>query len=286
MISSGADSDLELVRDTVAHKAVVGGRCDLESLFCDLLAAARPEERPKTLDLIGHAAPGYSLLTLGSWVVDATNKVVSSYFRELAENKVLPRLGIHAVRLLGSLTADSMLGQATICALSDILDVEVYGTRNLLHAEHFIENGFDDRQDHLLANSSDLRREPPSSQPLLLGRRVMRALDLDALPATTLAAMRATAWPRRFASRLQAGMMLGMVRRDAGWAMPGLLAAPSCEVAIPADAPGRYHVVQVMLEGTFLRVERDASSQGDCYKVSDPRALLELVETLPQSVLS
>src|SRR5262249_1003229 len=130
VISNAPDSDLDRIRDTIVHKAVVGGRDDLEMLLCQLLAQPCGAETPKTLDLIAQTATDASLLVLGSWLVDLSSRVVSSYFRELVEHNVMPRLGIHAVRLLGSLTADARIGQWTICALSDLLGVEVYGTRN------------------------------------------------------------------------------------------------------------------------------------------------------------
>jgi hypothetical protein len=287
LISAPADAELARIGETVAHVAPIASRAELEELFGRLLAARRAIEPPKTLDLVGHSAPGSCLLTLGTWRIDASNPVVSSYFRELAENDVLPRLGVHAVRLIGSLTADTPVGQYTICALSEILGLEVYGTKNVIYSTHFRASGFADERSYFLARASDLRREPPSSQPLIVGDPTPRALDVDALPAYDIGAFSPTSWPRRFATREQAAEILGLVRRGDGRAMPGLLAEPVCELALPGPERGTFHLAQVVLDGAWIRVYHDGPDQpAVCYSVASPREMLALVDQLPSSAIA
>lgn len=284
VVASTADAELVALQDKITHKAVVGSRADLEDLFCRLLASAGKNMRAKTLDLIGCSTPGSCLLSLGSFAIDGANPIVCSYFRELAENDVLPRLGVNAVRLLGCLTADTSQGQWTICALSDILGLEVYGTKNLIHANHFGASGFSDEHSYFLSHSSDLRRSPPTSQPLLFGEPDRRVLDLDSLPARPLAELATTMWPRRFASREAAGEILALIQRKSGRSMPGLLATPSCELALPSATAGAYYVAHVLLDGSLVRIYPNSLLQNSvCYAVHEPRELAALVEALPQT---
>lgn len=60
-------------------------------------------------------------------MIDATSSTVMAMVFELAERGVLPCLGIHAVRL-GCNTAETTAGRQTIVALSNCLELEVYGT--------------------------------------------------------------------------------------------------------------------------------------------------------------
>src|SRR5215813_2249948 len=98
VITRHADYELARIQNTIEGAALVDGRADLEQLFSSLLVVGTGT--PKTLDLIGHSAKD-CLLQLGDWVIDASRPSVTAYFRGLADNDVLPRLGVHAVRLLG-----------------------------------------------------------------------------------------------------------------------------------------------------------------------------------------
>jgi hypothetical protein len=274
------DADAALVHDTLAHKAVVTGRADLEDLFCRLLAAAAVQKTvtPKTLDLVGPAVGPTQLLALGSWVIDGSSAIVTSYFRELAEQDVLPRLGIHTIRLIGSLTAETGVGQWTVCALSDILGVEVHGARNLLFAEHFTPAGF--AAPRLLVASSDLRstREAPSNQPLLTGIPATRALDVDSLPAVDLGTLGAAPHPRKVATAVSSRALLSHVRRASATTMPGLLLAPTAEVLLPSGNAGAYHSLEIVLDGTYVKVRGEGGPY--YYGVDKPRDLVTLVDAL------
>jgi len=289
VLTRHADTELARIQDTIERKALVGGRADLEDLFSTLLACDQPRT-PKTLDLIGHSTAD-CLLQLGDWVIDGTRPLAMAYFRGLADNEVLPRLGIYAIRLLGCSTATTPRARATIIELSDILGIEVFGMRDMLVAAHFDAHGFVRDRAYMLACSEDLRRMPDDSfvqpSPEIVERvRHPRLLDVDALPSLPDAtAHDVSGWPLRRAGVDDAQMILGCIRRNEGAAMPGLLAAPICEVAFPSSRAGQHFRMQMLLDYTFVRVYPDGDSRpGIVYPIDNPRAVARIVAML-QTVL-
>lgn len=282
VIARSADYELARIQDLIEHKVLIDGRGDFEEGLGRLLADEEIAVRhPKTLDLIGHSSPGQSLLMLGDWLIDARRGAITAFFRELADNNVLPRLGIHSLRLIGCHTAHTEPGRETICVLSDILGLEVHGTRHLIYSAHYDAEGFREDCTHALVCSSDLRRVSDERTPAATGEPYPRILDIDALPATPLAA-RAHLWPRRVASVETARNILRLVRRTHGATMPGLLAAPDCEVALPSTKPDWYHFAQVLLDGEFLRVYPDGQhGAGVVFPIDDPPELRALLGELP-----
>lgn len=280
VVTGQADAELGRIRDIVEHKVLVDGRADLEAVFGELLAVASSERlTPKTLDLIGHSVAGTSVLQLGDWVIDSARSGVSAFFRELADHDVLPRLGVFAVRLLGCRTAESSQARRTICALSDILGLEVYGTTGLVFANHYNAQGFDDTWKFLLTASSDLRRELAESSHVSIDT-ASRCLDVDALPATPIEMLQS--WHTRVSDERTTREILRLIRRNEGAQMPGLLAMPRCEIAIPSAARHTYHRLQLVLDGDFVRVYPDgAHKPGVLYPVTDPHLLRTLVDKLP-----
>lgn len=280
VIAGDSDAELGRIRDLLEHKVVVDGRGDLEELLGRLLAAGRPRT-PRTLDLIGHSTPGASLLVLGGWVIDAASAKVRAFFRELAELEVLPRLEITAVRLLGCQTAATAQGRATIGKLAEILGVEVLGTRGLLYAAHYDARGLRDDARHVLVSSRELGREPGEGVGSLQASCYPRPLDVDALPASPLET-HPPLRPRRVATPELARELLRLVRRTAGAEMPGLLAAPCCEIMLPSAKPGWYHRLQVLFDGELVRVFPDGTHRpGVVYPVDEAPALRALVARLP-----
>jgi hypothetical protein len=280
VITRHADSELARIQDAIAHAVRVDDRSDVERMFGELLAIEHPVV-PKTLDLIGHSTADSSLLKLGDWVIDAANAAVTAFFHELADLDVLPRLGVYAVRLLGCQTAETEHGRATMCALSDIIELEVYGTTDLIFASHYDRHGFKDDRDFVLTSSTDVRRKTRPPQELLRGSPYPRALDVDALPATSLQATD-RAWPQRIASGDAAASILRLIRRGDGATMPGLLTVPRCEIALPAARAGAYHVAQILGDYEFIRVYPDGpDGDGIVYPVTDPHALRAIVDNLP-----
>ena len=275
IITDSSDPEVASVRATLEHGLVAGGRCDLDAVIGSLLASVEPGA-PKTLDLIGHTTAD-KLLRLGDWTIDASNPTVCAFFRELADHDVMARLGVHAVRLLSSLTAQSSVARHTLCTLSDLLGVEVFGTRDLMSAKHFGRNGFSDEHAELIACSSDLRREviePRTASWPVVDRRT---LDLDALPAHEL---EPRSWPVRIATVETASAVLHLIARHHGAPMPGLLATRPCELALPSATRGRYHHLEILLDHEYVRVYT-GDRAGIVFPVVDPRALEQLVERIP-----
>jgi hypothetical protein len=284
IIARSGDHEIARISDIIEHKTHVGGRDELESLFGELLGCGAPPT-PKTLDLIGHSSAGKSLLVLGDWVIDASSPTVTAFFRGIAENEVLSRLGIHSVRLLGCTTAETAQGRWTICTLANILGVPVYGTKDLLYSVHYDSSGFAAEREYVLVSSRELAGEPIDPRPLLRPSARPRALDVDALPSTTLQTR--PPWPVRLASASEGSSLLALVRRQHGAEMPGLLAVPSCEIMLPSGKPGEYYSLQVLLDGEFVRTYPDGTdAPGLLYPVDDPFALKALMENLPAATIT
>jgi hypothetical protein len=291
VIARDGGPELSRIEARIERQAQVDGRGELEELLGHLLGARLPPTppTPKTLDLIGPATPELALLALGHWVIDTSRPAVRAFFRELAELEVLPRLGVRAVRLLGSETARTRQGRAAICQLSEILGLEVLGTSQPLSAAHYDARGLRDDARHLLVSSAELAWSaaptPGASAAPTPGAsaapRYSRLLDVDALPASRLGAHHRP-WPRRLASAGAARDLLALVRRTAGAAMPSSAAQPACELALPAARPGWYHLLQVLQGGALVRVYPDGEHRpGVVYPVDDPESLAALVSRLP-----
>jgi hypothetical protein len=284
VISAEPDHELDQIAQAVTGSVRVGGRAELEGLFGRLLAATggggAATIAPKTLDLLGHSTARTGQLRLGDWVIDAASPEVTALFRELADRDVLPRLGIHAVRLLACRTAETAEGRATICRLAEILGVAVYGTSHLLYGVHYDAHGFRDIWEFLLVSSADLQRPARTAARAPNAGPWPRTLEIDALPASPLDA-RATPWPQRMATPTAVRQILQLIRRDAGAPMPGRAMPPSCELALPSATPGAFHIAHVLLEGMFVRVYPDGTdAPGVVYPVDDARQLQQITEGL------
>lgn len=279
IITRDADAELACIQRTIASPLLVSGRSDLEHVLGALLAVDAPTT-PKTLDLIGHTTSEKSLLMLGEWVIDAMNPTVTSFFRDIADAGVFERLGITAMRLLGCSSADTAHGRWTICKLAEILGVEVYGTTGIMLASHYGPDGLADERGYLLVSATDLRATTVLPRPLERSQATDHTLDVDRLAAETLADDRAGRLV--IADRDDARALLRLVRRRDGSVLPGLLANPACEVALPSSEPGRYHVLQVLMDGELVRAyPRGHEAHGIVYPVDDPHALMSLVASLP-----
>jgi hypothetical protein len=282
IITRHADAELARIQGLLQHRLLVEGRADLERVLGGLIAAVEVADitpPPKTLDLIGHSIPGSNLLQLGDWVIDAASPTVTAFFRELADFNVLPRIGVHTVRLLGCSTACTEAGRNTLLALSQILGMQVCGTSNMTFANHYDAHGFNPEWRFLLVSSTDIREREEAKSDHVRPDPYPRALDVDGLPALPLAS--ASPWPRRLADRDSAREILRLVRRDEGGVMPGLLASPACEIALPSVTPDAYHFAQILFDANFVRVYPDPKLPGVLYPVSEPSALRSIVDALP-----
>jgi hypothetical protein len=111
---------------------------------------------PLTLDLIGHSTRGHRLLRLGTTPIDMLDHRVAGFFRELAGSRLLPRLQVTAVRLLGCDTAVTEAGQRTLRMLAQTLRLPVFGTLVPLLKSHSNAAGFDPAFAHVLMEASAL----------------------------------------------------------------------------------------------------------------------------------
>jgi hypothetical protein len=282
MVSAAPDDGLHDIARIITPSLRIAGPEQLAAALQRLLAASDRAEldEPRTLDLIGHSAVRASQLRLGDWVIDVARPEVAAFFRGLARRGVLPRLGIRSLRLLGCGTASTADGRATICALAEILRLEVYGTTHLLYDVHYDERGFRDAWAFLLVAAGELRRTTAAHAPRAPGPRWPRTLELDALPAQPLGPR--CARTRRVATVSAAREILRLIRRDAGAPMPGPAAAPISELALPSETPGAYHVAEVLGDGGFVRFYPDGpAAPGVAYPVDDAPLLCRIVDALP-----
>ena len=111
---------------------------------------------PITLDLIGHSTRDHHLLRLGDDRIDMLDPVVARFFRSIADDHLLSRLDVTAVRLLGCETAVSASGQRTLRLLRRTLGVPVFGAIRPLMKSHHDELGFNPAFAHILVEASEL----------------------------------------------------------------------------------------------------------------------------------
>ncbi len=275
IVTSHPDAEVSRLQALLGDHLQADGRTALEQLLGQLLYAGGDcAPAPKTLDLIGHATSD-GLLRLGDWVLDAETATVSAFFRGIADHDVLPRIGVSALRLLGCSTAVSTRARTTMKILSELLGLEVFGTTAPIYSLHYDEAGFCHQWRFLLSAASATPSGPVHDAGTPKPSR--RSLDIDALP--TVAVADARAWPRHVVSGEIARMLLELIDRTQGAQMPGLLAIPSHDVALPSARPDRCHLAELILDGQFLRVYPDGEDQpGIVYPVLAPQRFLALLE--------
>lgn len=275
LITRTGDREISRIQDLLEQKLLVSDRDDLEKILGTLLASGQPEV-PKTLDLIGHSTADEPLLQLGDLLIDGESALTRSLFRELADQDVLPRLGVSAVRLIGSRTATSPRGRRTMRALSELLGLPVYGSTGLVYAASFDADGFCDDLT-LIANEDEWREHRDTIPP---ARATSRVFDIDSLTSVDLATIQPRA-ERHVVDVHVSRVIVEMLERSGGAWMPGLLALPSCELALPATEPGRHYVAHLMIDDGYLRVyPTDLQDTGMLYRVSAPHELRELIDQL------
>lgn len=108
------------------------------------------------LDLLGHSTRDHHLLRMGDDPVDMLNPVVARFFRSIADDHLLPRLGVTGVRLLGCETAVAPGGQRTLRLLARTLRLPVFGALKPLMKSHYDEHGFNPAFAHILVEAAEL----------------------------------------------------------------------------------------------------------------------------------
>jgi len=222
-----------------ANTIVFEDRCELATKLI-----ARAQSAATTIDLVGLTGTDH-IVTLHGRPIDAQIGRVRAFWRELADRGTLGHLGITTLRLVGCLSATGSRARATIGALSEILQLDVVGTTELVSLADFGPDGF----------------MPPHASP-----SGGKFLDLDALSA------RPADDGARVITAAMGHDVLAQVRRNNGVAMPDLLALPHGVLAIPSARNGLFHHVELLLDHELVRT-------GDVvFHVDDPRELRRLVE--------
>ncbi|HEV7653222.1 MAG TPA: hypothetical protein VGP36_00585, partial [Mycobacteriales bacterium] len=126
----------------------------LDRRVADVADVADVAASPATLDLIGHSTRDHHLLRLGATPIDMLDRQVARFFSALAEDQLLPRQQIVAVRLLGCETAVTDGGQRTLRMLAHTLNLPVYGTSVRLLKSHSNADGFNPAFSHILVEAS------------------------------------------------------------------------------------------------------------------------------------
>ena len=290
LVTSHPDAEVARLTRLLADPIPVDGRASFERTLGELSRAAdflpMSDTVPRTLDLIGHATTD-GLLRLGDFLIDGESPRVTAFFRGIADVDVLPRLGVTSVRILGCSTAVGARARRTLRSIADLLGLEVLGTLGPIYSLHYDADGFGEQWRFLLSRASEVPASPlilpstdsaPSDHAATLA--LLRILDIESLPRVALAPPGAT--PRRhIVTNDAARELLSLVDRTRGAQMPGLLAIPSHELALLADATS-CHVAEVILDANFLRVFPEGPTKpGIVYPVSDARHLLSLIDALP-----
>jgi hypothetical protein len=169
---------------------------------------------------------------------------VRAFWRELAGQDTLDQLGITAVRLVGCATAVGTRARTTLATLTQITELDVTGTTELVSFADFTPAGF-------------------APTPRVSGTLF---LDPDALSQQTLRD------GARVLTAAQGRDVLAMIDRHAGRALPDLLAVPHGTLALPSPIEGQFHHLELLLDHELVRT-------GDVvFPVDDPRGLRSIVE--------
>ena len=146
----------ELFFDPVARCADLHRASSLGELRAVLERRLDGQASPVTLDLIGHSTRDHHLLRLGDDRLDMLDPAVARFFRSLADDQLLSRLEVVAVRLLGCETAASPGGKRTLRLLARTLLLPVFGTIRPLMKSHYDQLGFNPAFAHVLVEASEL----------------------------------------------------------------------------------------------------------------------------------
>jgi hypothetical protein len=167
VLSRETDAFTLRLQRVLAHFHQVGSLAELRDLLAAMPAPEGPE--PAVLDLMGHSTTAAKLLRLGKSVVDMYDWRVQAYFERLARDRILPRLGVVAVRLLGCETAVEVGGQHTVRRLASTLGVRVYGSKKALMKSHYSAGGFDPHFAHILVEAAQV---PSANQRRIAAERL------------------------------------------------------------------------------------------------------------------
>jgi hypothetical protein len=241
-----------------------------------------PPAHAASLDLIG-SSMGTGVLRLGRSTIDATVPEVLDVFEAIGQEQLLPRLGIRVVRLVGARTATEQVAQDTLRRLRQFLGVPVLGTTSLVTRDDFTEDGFDRSLDCAFV---DDRGAGGPRKPVVLppATTPARSFGFDAIGIVRESALPKVPWPRFVVPRTFDLRQLSNQVRDAGHAIPGLLALPRCELLLPAGRMAgeeRFRVIEVLFNWELIRIHGPSLPGGAIYPVVSSQRFTRLVN-LPQ----
>ena len=99
---------------------------------------------------------GVQELYLGDDRIDMLDPVVARFFRSIANDCLLPRLEVVALRLLGCETAVSPTGKRTLRLLARTLRVSIFGSLKPLMKSHYDKLGFNPAFARILVEASEV----------------------------------------------------------------------------------------------------------------------------------
>jgi catechol 2,3-dioxygenase-like lactoylglutathione lyase family enzyme len=278
--SHPADGELARTLANVGNEEPVGGLEGLRRVldgFCTCpISSANGKTR--TLDLIAHANQA-RLLQLGSQVIDPRDDQVRGFFEQLAADRILAKLRVTELRLLGCETAMSRDGQAAIRILTELLGVRVVGTTKLLYAAYFGDKGLKDRYERMLRDATNLpdlgeeRAEWPQDPLPALAPR----LDVESLPAVELDDLPRVPW-RRLGPVDDPRPLLDLIDGRDGRMMPRMLARPRCEILLGSRDGDRVRRIEILFEFELVRVPSADPGDGAIYRVKNPHDLARWVD--------
>lgn len=278
-----SDNELNLIQKRVQRWL---GNADTKPQFATLVDRfrnCRPPKRTRkrTLNLVAHSRGTERYLALGTWVIDADDKVQDQanfvFLNSLRAQ--LHQLGIEEIRLLGCQTGWSLQGRRSNFNISKALEIDVCGTTDLISVANFDARGLTTATAMRCASEEPL---PDVVQQVVLPRAPsVKPLDLAAVPIISrqdLMTVPGVSWGRTILEDEVADdrihVLVGDENRKRGVTLPGLLLEPTHEYWIPFE--GRYRPVQLLAEGNLLRVySKDLSDHGvppyaKHYRITNP----------------
>jgi hypothetical protein len=282
-----ADGEVARMVDIIAHGEPVDRLEGLVRVLEELGSCppSADKARSRTLDLIGHSDEA-RLLHLGRSVVDPTQEGVRRLFEQVAADGLLQRLNVNEVRLLGCETAMSFEGQVAIRALTEILDIPVFGTTKLLYAAYFGEDGLRRRYERVLCNAEDLPnlddpraewpQDPPPSLAPPFELDIIRSVSIDELPIVDWPRVRQVGSGRDAGAGVDARPLLDLIEPGYGRLMSRLLAKPRCELLLMSGGD-RVRRIEILFDFELVRIQPIDTTASAVYRVKDARALEDWV---------
>lgn len=252
-----------------------------------VVQAANSSQRPLQLDLIAHARDGK--LHLGQWEISASETASEQLFQGLAPGTLA------AVRLLGCFTGHTVAGRRAMRHLKRGLteqlgnSIRVYGTRNLIGARDFEQDGFRvDREPLLIEHDQLPAGDLEAIRDEAAWFSVLESLDAPFPSASQLqlesgdearadaATYKPVKWKVEESRPGHGSIDDVLANRDSEpWRDPGLLQLPDVELLFPVGSitgAARFVRVTSLFEGRYVRVYPIGWPEGILFRTRQPLA--------------